>query len=273
MKYKANILVVDDEASVRKSIAAALETEGYLVDTAPGGEEALANESRTKYAVALVDLVMPDIDGIELLKKIKERNPNITIIMITGYPSIKTAVQAIKFGAFDYIPKPFTPVELRTLVARALGRRHYYEEVASKIGTPTEKLVEMKLPADLYCIPEHSWVRVQKEGIVKVGMHHIFIHTICRITTIDFPKVGETIHQGDVCLRATDTCNQFHRLWAPVSGKVIAVNNDIKDDDTLLSHDPYDTGWLVALDPLNLEEELKNLKPVDSKLDPEYYIP
>lgn len=273
MKYKANILVVDDEAPVCKSIANALETEGYLVDTASGGEEALVKESQTKYAVALVDLVMPDIDGIVLLGKIKERNPNITIIMITGYPSIKTAVLAIKSGAFDYIPKPFTPDELRTLVARALGRRHYYEEVASKIGTPVEKLVDMELPADLYCIPEHSWVRVEKEGIVRVGIHHIFFNTICRIVSIDFPKVGETIHQGSVCLRVTDTRNLVHRLWAPVSGKVIAVNNDIKENNSPLAQDPYDTGWLLVLEPLNLEEELKNLKPVDSKSDPEYYIP
>lgn len=273
MKYKANILVVDDEASVCKSIASALETEGYLVDTVPGGEQALAKESRTKYAVALVDLVMPDIGGIELLEKIKERNPNITIIMITGYPSIRTAVQAIKFGAFDYIPKPFTPDELRTLVARALGRRHYYEEVASKIGTPVEKLVEMELPSDLYCIPEHSWVRLEKGGNVRAGIHYNFIGSICRIVSFDFPKVGETIHQGDVCLRVTDTRNLVHRLWAPVSGRVLAVNNGILEDNSPLTQDPYETGWLLLLEPLNLEEELKNLRPVDSKLDSEYYIP
>ena len=273
MKYKANILVVDDNVHVCKSIANALATEGYLVDTVSNGEEALAKESQTKYAIALVDLVMPDIDGMELLGKIKEKNPNITIIMITGYPSIKTAVQAIKSGAFDYIPKPFTPDELRTLVARALGRRHSYEEMAAKIGKSVEKLVDIELPADLYCIPEHSWVKVEKEGIVRVGIHHLYINTICRIVAIDFPKVGESIHQGGVCLRATDARNQVHRLWAPVSGKIIAVNNDIKENESLLVKAPYDAGWLLVLEPLNLEDELKNLKPADSKADPEYYIP
>jgi DNA-binding response OmpR family regulator len=273
MKYKANILVVDDETSVRKSIASALQTEGYTVDAVSNADEALIKETKTKYAVALIDLVMPGLSGMELLEKLKERNPNITIIMITGYPSIKTAVQAIKSGAFDYIPKPFTPAELRAMVARALGRRHYYEEIATKVGTPVEKLVEMELPPNLYCIPEHSWVRTESDGRAKVGIHHIFLKSICNITSIEFPEENETKYQGEVCLQITDSRSQVHRLWAPVSGKILEVNKEIKNNFQILSQDPYDEGWLLAIEPLNLEEEMDSLKPLTSQIDAKFYIP
>jgi FixJ family two-component response regulator/glycine cleavage system H lipoate-binding protein len=273
MKYKANILVVDDETSVCKSIANALQTEGYSVDAVQNAEEALIKETKTKYAVALIDLVMPGLTGIELLEKMKEQNPNITVIMITGYPSIKTAVQAIKSGAFDYIPKPFTPAELRAMVARALGRRHYYEEIAAKVGTPVEKLVEMELPPNRYCIPEHSWVKTEPDGSAKIGIHHNFLRSICNITSIEFPEENETKYQGEVCLQITDSRSQVHSLWTPISGKILEVNKEIKNNFRLLAQDPYDDGWLLAIEPLNLEEEMDSLKPLTTKLESEYYIP
>jgi len=146
MLYKANILVVDDDRSLCEGIATVLINAGYSVDKVHSGKEALAMVNKNKYALVLVDLMLPGISGIELLQQIKKQNPNITIIMITGYPSIKTAVEAIKFSAFDYLPKPFTPDELRSLVARALERRLAYEEIAQQSGISEEKLVEISKP-------------------------------------------------------------------------------------------------------------------------------
>ena len=146
MIYKANILVVDDDTTVCKSIAKVLENEGYTVDMVFSGEEALEKVSKNKYAVVLIDLKLPGLGGAEVLQGIKKKNPNITAIMITGYPSIKTAVESIKLSAFDYLPKPFTPDELSGMVARALERRRTYEEIAQQIGINEEKLVEISKP-------------------------------------------------------------------------------------------------------------------------------
>jgi len=146
MIYKANILVVDDDTTVCKSIAKVLENEGYTVDMVFSGEEALEKVSKNKYAVVLIDLKLPGLGGTEVLQGIKKKNPNITAIMITGYPSIKTAVESIKLSAFDYLPKPFTPDELSGMVARALERRRTYEEIAQQIGINEEKLVEISKP-------------------------------------------------------------------------------------------------------------------------------
>jgi len=124
MDEKIKILVVDDELPVGKSISHALREEGYDVDMALSGEEALQRLRRRPYAVMVVDLMMPGMSGMDLLSAVKETNMNISVIITTGYPSARTTVQSVKLGAFDYLPKPFTPGELRAIVARALeGRR------------------------------------------------------------------------------------------------------------------------------------------------------
>jgi len=113
---KFKILVVDDELPVCKSIASALTGDEYTVDTALSGEEALEFQEKKHYDAIIADLMMPGISGLELLKKVKMNRPDTLMIMITGYPSIRTAVEAIKLGAFDYLPKPFTPNDLRSIV-------------------------------------------------------------------------------------------------------------------------------------------------------------
>jgi len=115
---KGRILVVDDEDIVRTSCSRTLSPEGYVVRLAKNGVEGLkmANEESS-------DLKMPDMDGIEVLRIIKEKWPQTEVIIVTGYQTVDTAVKAIKLGAYDYIEKPFTPDALISAVAEALTRR------------------------------------------------------------------------------------------------------------------------------------------------------
>ncbi|MBM3284752.1 MAG: response regulator, partial [Candidatus Aminicenantes bacterium] len=108
-KNKKRILVVDDEITVCKSIRQAILTEDCTVDTALSGEEALKKEETGPYELIITDLMMPGISGLDLLKQLKKTHPGVTVIMVTGYPTIRTAVESVKLGAFDYLPKPFTP--------------------------------------------------------------------------------------------------------------------------------------------------------------------
>jgi len=117
---KKRILVVDDEITVCKSIRQALVNDEYEVDMALSGEEALKKEDDKKYDVVVADLMMPGLSGIDLLKALKAKDSAAKVIMITGYPTMKTTVQSMQIGAFDYLPKPFLPTELRSVVARAL---------------------------------------------------------------------------------------------------------------------------------------------------------
>jgi DNA-binding NtrC family response regulator len=117
---KHRILVVDDELTVCKSIRKVLIREDCEVDMALSGEEALRKEADEPYDVMIVDLMMPGLSGLDLLKMLKAGNPKARIIMVTGYPTMRNTLHAIQLGAMDFLPKPFLPTTLRNLVAAAL---------------------------------------------------------------------------------------------------------------------------------------------------------
>jgi len=120
---KAKILVIDDETIVHESCSRILTEEGYTIDSAFTGQEGFTKMEEESYDLVITDLKMPGISGMEALKKIKGDNPNVGIIMITGYSTAETAVEAMKLGAFDYLPKPFTPDELTAVVSKALEKK------------------------------------------------------------------------------------------------------------------------------------------------------
>ena len=117
------ILVVDDEDIVRTSCSRTLSPEGYDVRLAKNGAEGLKMASEERFDLVLTDLKMPDMDGIEVLRIIKEKWPETAVIIVTGYQTVDTAVKAIKLGAYDYIEKPFTPDALITAVREALTNK------------------------------------------------------------------------------------------------------------------------------------------------------
>jgi formate/nitrite transporter len=114
------ILVIDDEKVVGDSLRKTLHEEGYEIDTANNGQEGLRKARRESFDLIIVDLKMPDIDGLDVIKKIKEEQPDVMMVMITGYSTVDSATEALKTGAFDYLPKPFTPDEISGVVQKAL---------------------------------------------------------------------------------------------------------------------------------------------------------
>jgi DNA-binding NtrC family response regulator len=119
----ARILVVDDEMIVCESCKRILEEDGYEVETALSGMEAFEKMKENPFDIVLTDLKMPGIDGMEVLRTFRKDYPDIIIIMITGYSTVETAVEAMKSGAFDYIPKPFTPDEVSIVVKKAIEKK------------------------------------------------------------------------------------------------------------------------------------------------------
>ena len=119
----ARILVVDDEDIVVRSCLRILADTGYAVDVARGGAEALRKIDETDYSVLLVDIMMPQVNGLEVLQHVKQRRPDSEVIIFTGLSQTETALRAQELGAFAYLPKPFEPAELRDLIAGALEKR------------------------------------------------------------------------------------------------------------------------------------------------------
>lgn len=118
---KPRILIADDEEGIRESLRLILGQE-YDLDLAEDGEEALSKLQQTNYALALLDIKMPKLDGLDLLRRVQDLQLKIPILIITAYQSVELAREAIKLGARDYLPKPFERQSLLTAVAGAITR-------------------------------------------------------------------------------------------------------------------------------------------------------
>ena len=125
---KKKALVIDDEQIVLDSVSTLLRDEGFEVDVSLDGRQGLDWAIERKYDVVLTDIRMPDIGGMKVLRDVKRINPTLPVIMITGYASIESAVQAMRLGAAEYIEKPFEPEQLLEAVSRALGISKEVEE-------------------------------------------------------------------------------------------------------------------------------------------------
>ncbi|MCP2606630.1 sigma-54-dependent Fis family transcriptional regulator, partial [Candidatus Aminicenantes bacterium AC-708-I09] len=125
---KEKILIVDDEVGIRSSLSGVLEDEGYMVKAVESGEEGLDLLKKENFDLVLLDVWLPGQDGIEILKKIKEINENIVVIMISGHGTIETAVQATKLGAYDFLEKPLSLEKVNLTVKNALKHKKLEEE-------------------------------------------------------------------------------------------------------------------------------------------------
>jgi len=129
------VLIVDDDKNIRFTLPLALEPLGIETDTASDGEEALTKLGEREFDLILLDLKMPGIDGIEVLRRIRRIRPDIPVIMITAYGTIENSVEAMKIGALDFISKPFMPERIRDLVSRVLDRTRREEEKIVTYGS------------------------------------------------------------------------------------------------------------------------------------------
>ncbi len=128
MTQKGMIHIIDDEPIIHEVLGDLLSSEGYEVENSSSGEEALDKHSSQSFELILLDLLLPGIDGIEVLKKLKKIDPNAVIIIITAFASVESAISAMKIGAYDYIQKPFKHDELLITIKRAIEHRKLQEE-------------------------------------------------------------------------------------------------------------------------------------------------
>ncbi|MEM2081456.1 MAG: response regulator [Candidatus Bathyarchaeia archaeon] len=145
MSEAARILVIDDDENIRKVLKTILEDEGYIVDTAETAKESIEKSENSFYNVALIDVRLPDMEGIELLPKLRDTKPKMRKVIVTGYPTLQNAIAAVNKGADAYIVKPFEVDKILETIREQLKkqeeeRRYSEEKVVEFIETRIKEL-------------------------------------------------------------------------------------------------------------------------------------
>ncbi len=163
METQGKLLIVDDELSVRDSLGKWFREEGYEIGTAESASDALTRMAQNKWDLALIDIKMRGTDGIELQRRLHELDPDLIVIIMTGYASVETAVTALKNGAYDYVSKPLDPDEIAHLVKKALAHRRAEKENVRL----RETVAEATRPGEL--VGQSPVMRKVFEAIETVG--------------------------------------------------------------------------------------------------------
>ena len=211
---KRRILIADDEDIVVQSCLRILSGDKFKIDTAKDGLEALVKIAEQDYDMLILDIMMPKLNGIEVLQRVKETHPDIDVIMITGLNQIETAVKAMKLGAFDYLPKPFDPEELELVVARAFERRQLLQEnvnlkheVSARysfeniIGSSPPMQAVYRLVAR--CAPTNSTVMLRGESgtgkeLIARAIHYNSLRKDRPFVTVDCASLSENLLESEL---------------------------------------------------------------------------
>lgn len=260
----ARILAVDDEVIVLDSFRKILVAAGYAIDTVESGREALGLVQKHEYDFVFTDLKMPEMDGLDVVKGVKHYSPDTDVVMITGYATIESAVNAMKFGAMDYVQKPFTEDELTDFTKKCLYRRQdrQRKRLSSTVrvaATDRPPAHEFGLPGGVFISSGHVWASVTVPGMVRLGLDDFARKMIGRIDAIELPAKGTTLKKGERLF----TIRQGGRVavfLAPISGVVQEVNAELAHQLEWLVSRPYEKGWICAMKPDHLADELGHLK-------------
>ena len=210
----ARILVVDDEDVVIRSCLRILGESGHQVEAVSSGGDALRRVDEEAIDLLILDIMMPKIDGLEVLQRVKESHPDIDVIMITGLSQIETAVRAMKLGAFDYLPKPFDPDQLTGVVERALERRARMRE-ALEVARPADakyrfdSIIGASQPMQnifrliAQCAPTNSSVLITGESgtgkeLIARAIHYNSLRKDKPFVAVDCNALSETLLESEL---------------------------------------------------------------------------
>jgi CheY-like chemotaxis protein len=260
----ARILAVDDEAVILDSFRKILVVAGFAIDTLESGREALGLVQKNKYDFVFTDLKMPEMDGLDVVKGVKHFSPETDVIVITGYATIESAVDAMKYGAMDYVQKPFTEDELIEFTKKCMIRRldRIGKQLKPTLHVATAERPhehEFNLPGGVFISVGHVWANVTVPGLVRVGLDDFARKMIGRIDAIEFPAKDIPVQKGSRLF----TIRQGKRtasFVSPVSGKVHSVNAELGQNLGWLEKNMYEKGWICSLKPDHLAGELESLK-------------
>jgi CheY-like chemotaxis protein len=264
---KAKILCVDDEPVILDSFRKILVLDGYSVDTVENGKEALGLIQTHHYDFVFTDLKMPEMDGVDVAKSVKHLRPDIDVVIITGYATVETAVECMKFGAMDYVQKPFTEDELLDFVKKILIKRQdrIQKQLKPKVhitnlaGSKRFLTYEFAIPGGVFISKNHCWTSLEQDGSVKVGLDDFAKKLIGKIDSIELPNLGMVIKCGQPLFSIKQGTRSIS-FNSPISGKITRINTLLNTNLEAMDITPYDANWICIIDADNIDSEIKNLK-------------
>jgi len=199
MEKPLSILVVDDEKAMRKLLCDVLTGAGYKVEAVSSGKEALERVQQDKFSIVITDLKIPGMNGIEVLRKLKTINPDIIVIIITAYPSVESAIEAMREGAYDYIIKPFNIAAVKLVVHRATERRHLLHEAGQK-----EFYRELSIRDGLTSLYNHRHFHEVLSHEIERSRRYKYPFCLLMIDLDDFKRYNDTYGHpaGDKLLKS-----------------------------------------------------------------------
>lgn len=257
MTGNLRVLVVDDEPVILDSARKILASSGLRVRVVPDAETAAAFLGAEPADIVITDLVLPGASGMKLLDDLLEHDPGLVVIMTTGYSTVENAAAALKHGAFDFLPKPFTCDELLSCVARAIRAI----ELRLVLGAPGARGARGLAAARRgdFCLGLQTWARPLRDGTALLGVTELQLQTLDRIERLEIPGPGAELRQGGRLLGLLTADGLLHTLWSPLGGSVLAVNPSLKERPESIRDDPRGGGWIVRIRPTELDADLPNL--------------
>jgi len=193
-----HILLMEDEYSIANGLKMVLTEEGYQVDLAMTGQGALDSFFNNGFDLLVADLRLPDIDGFEVIKQVKAKRPETEVVVITGYSSVYSAVDAMKLGVYDYLPKPFTEDEIKTAVSGALEnkKKARESEQAWAAETQEEKLIQKREVIKVLnrtAEDETFWTELMENGSEALQEYHLSGEAKAAIISGDLKWINERV--------------------------------------------------------------------------------
>jgi len=193
-----HILIMEDEPSVANGVKMVLTEEGYAVDLAMTGQSALDSFFNNGFDLLVADLRLPDIDGFEVIKQVKAKRPETEVVVITGYSSVYSAVDAMKLGVYDYLPKPFTEDEIKRAVSGALEnkKKAMEAEQVETAETQEEKLIQKREVTNVLnrtAEDEAFWMELMENGSEALQEYNLSSEAKAAIISGDLKWINERV--------------------------------------------------------------------------------
>jgi PAS domain S-box-containing protein len=219
------ILVVDDEKGIREGCRRILMSEGYAVEVAENGEVGLSLVKSKPFDLILVDLMMPVMGGLEMMEEVRKFDPEIIMIVITGFATIETAVDAMKHGAYDYIPKPFTPDQVIAVVNRGLEKRRLSLQAQRLMEERDQKLLEVAREESKI----HTIVNSMADGILVTNKERQLVlwnpAAVKMLNQKEKFEIGKDV--GEV-IKEQGLVDLVNRALSPDSSRFTAISEEIE---------------------------------------------